>query len=262
MILITVTVLALFALTATAVTAATTGWRFGSTHKDTNAAPEMAGPGTAGRGFPGLEGVVTAVDGTAKTITLAGVPGVTTVTIDANVKLTAAQPDGTTKAATITDFKAGQIVRVHGTVDRSQFQPGQRPNPATIKLTVTEIVLPVSGVVRGFGIVTAVSGTTFTVVEMGGLSLSVTPASGATLKKMDGTAFAVGDVKVGDHLGFQGTQSGNAISATNLSLMTAGAFGHGNFGRGPAGAGGPGGPGWPGAPGAPPRPRAPGPPSA
>jgi hypothetical protein len=238
--------LALLLVTATAVTAA--GWPFSHTHNGATAAqkqpPAPGGPMTQGRGrFPGLEGVVTVVDESAKTLTIAGVPGVTTVTIDANVKLTMMNADGTTQNVALGDFRAGEVVQVHGTIDRSQFTPGQRPDPTKIKLTVTEIVVPPAGVVRGSGIVTAVSGNTFTVVEMGNLTFSVTPAGGATLKKMDGSTFAIGDVKVGDHLTFTGTQNGNAISASNLRLMPQGSFGQGGFGgfgprRGPGGTGG------------------------
>jgi hypothetical protein len=204
-------------------------------------------------GFPGLEGVVTVVDESAKTLTIAGVPGVTTVTIDANVKLTMMNADGTTQNVALGDFRAGEVVQVRGKIDRSQFTPGQRPDPTKIKLTVTEIVVPPAGIVRGSGIVTAINGNTFTVVGMGNLTLSVTPASGATLKKADGSTFAVGDIKVGDHLTFSGTQSGNAISASNLRLMPQGSFGQGGFGgfgprRGPGGPGGPGGGNPPGAP--------------
>lgn len=241
--------LALLLVTATAVTAAT-GWRFGrfqnnAATQDQAKPNRPRGPG----GLPGIEGVVTAVDQGAKTITLAGIPGVTTVTVDANVKLTAIQADGTTKPATLGDFKAGQVVRVHGKIDRGQIQPGQRPNPASIKLTVTEIVLQQSGVVRGFGLVTAVSGNTATIVGMGGLSLTVTPASGAMLKKADGSTFAMTDVKVGDHLMFGGTQSGNTISASTLRLIPQGSFGPGGFGPGHGGFGpGRGGPKPPGTP--------------
>lgn len=247
--------LALLLVTATAVTAAT-GWHFGR-FQDDDASQEQAlkqNPSRGPGGFPGIAGVVTAVDQSAKTITLAGVPSVTTVTVDASVTLTAEQADGTTKPATLGDFKAGQIVRVHGKIDRGQIQPGQRPNPANIKLTVTEIVLEQSGVVRGFGLVTAVSGNTATVVGMGGLSLAVTPAAGATLKKADGSTFAMTDVKVGDHLMFSGTQSGNAISASDLRLIPQGSFGPGGFGRGHGGFGpwhggpGPNGPNPPGTP--------------
>ncbi|MDQ6908131.1 MAG: hypothetical protein M3176_15010 [Chloroflexota bacterium] len=260
--LIAVAVIALLAVTATAVTAATTGWRFTRPGDSANAMPEwqqaQAGPGGPNgqqRGFPGLQGIVTAVDTNAKTITLAGVPGVTTVTVDANVKLTMLKTDGTTDAATLTDFKAGQVVRVHGKPDRGQTPSGQRPNPANFKLTVSEITLAPAGMVRGFGLVTATSGNTITVVGMGGLSLMVTPASGATLKKMDDSAFVIGDVKVGDHLMFSGQQNGNAISATDLRLIPQGSFGKGGFGPGgPGGQGGwhPGGSRPPGAPGGPP----------
>jgi hypothetical protein len=240
--------LALLLVTATAVTAAG-GWPFSRAHYGMTAAQKQApapgGPMMQGRGgFPGLEGVVTAVDESSKTLTIAGVPGVTTVTIDANIKLTMTNADGTTQNVALGDFRVGEIVQVHGKIDRSQFTPGQRPDPTKIKLTVTEIVVPPAGIVRGSGIVTAINGNTFTVVEMGNLTLSVTPASGATLNKADGSTFAVGDIKVGDHLTFSGTQSGNAISASNLRLMPQGSFGQGGFGgfgprRGPGGPGGP-----------------------
>jgi hypothetical protein len=185
------------------------------------------GPGQ--RGFPGLQGVVTAIDANAKTITVAGVPGVTTVTVDANVKLSARQADGTTKDAAITDFKAGQVVQVRGKVDRSQFQPGQRPDPSKIKLTVTELVVDVSGVVRGGGIVTAVNGSSITVSAMGGLMLTVTPTSGAKITKADKSAGSASDIHVGDHISFQGTQQGNTVSASDIRVMGGGPFG--GFGR-------------------------------
>ncbi len=260
--LIAVAVIALLTVTATAVTATTTGWRFTRSGDSANTMPEwqqaQAGPGGPNgqqRGFPGLQGIVTAVDANAKTITLAGVPGVTTVTVDANVTLTMLKADGTTTTAMLTDFKSGQLVRVHGKPDRGQTPSGQRPNPANFKLMVSEITLSPAGMVRGFGLVTATSGNTITVVGMGGLSLTVTPASGATLKKMDGSAFAIGDVKVGDRLMFSGQQTGNAISASDLRLIPQGSFGKGGFGPGsPGGQGGwhPGGFRPPGAPGSPP----------
>jgi len=245
--LITIAAVALLAVTATAVTAATTGWRFARPGDSANAIPDgqaQAAPGGANgqqRGFPGLQGVVTAVDTSAKTITLAGVPGVTTVTIDANVKLTMLKADGTTAAAAITDFKVGQVVRVHGKPDHGQAPSGPRPNPANFTLTVSEITLSPAGMVRGFGLVTATSGGTITVAALGGLSLTVTPASGATLKKMDGSAFAIGDVKVGDRLMFNGQQNGNAVSASDLRLIPQGSFGKDGFG--PGGQGRPGGQG-------------------
>jgi hypothetical protein len=254
--------LALLLVTATAVTAAT-GWRFGRFQNHAMAgrdqAPGMNRPGGQG-GMPGIQGVVTALDESAKTVTIAGIPGVTTVTIDANVKLSAIQADGTTRSAALGDFLPGKVIRVHGKIDRGQITPGQRPNPANFKLTVTEIVLQ-SGVARGFGLVTAVSGNTVTINEMGGLSLTVTPGAGATLKKMDGSTFAMSDIKVGDHLIFSGTQSGNAISASSLRLIAQGSFGPGGFGRGPGGFGPPRGPG-PNGPNGPKPPGTPKPPSA
>jgi hypothetical protein len=196
--------------------------------------PGPPGPGGMGpgqRGLPGIQGVITAVDPNAKTITIAGVPGVTTVTVDANVKLSARQADGTTKDAAITDFKAGQVVQVRGTIDRIQFQPGQRPDPSKIKLTVTELVADASGIVRGGGIVTAVTGNAFTVNAMGGLTLTVTPASGAKITKADKSAGGAGDIHVGDRISFQGTQQGATVSASDIRVMGGGFGPFGGFRR-------------------------------
>lgn len=251
-ILAVVTVVALLAVSSTAVTAATGKWRFGQHATGDQQFGRMTpGNGQGQRGMPGLEGVVTAIDTSAKKITLAGAPGVTTVTVDASVALTALQADGTTKPAMLGDFAVGRVVRVHGKIDRSKIQPGQRPNPADITVMVTEITLVPNGDVRGFGLVTAVNGGALTVSGMGNLTVVVTPASGATIKKMDGTAVAVGDIKVGDRVSFHGTQQGgNAVSASDLRVMAPGAFGRGGFGPGagdpgfgPGGGFGPHGPG-------------------
>jgi len=263
-ILAVVTVVTLLAISATAVTAATGKWRFGQHASGDQQFDKMAsGNGQGQRGMPGLEGVVTAIDAGAKKITLAGAPGVTTVTVDATVALTALQADGTTKPATLGDFTVGRVVRVHGKIDRSKIQPGQRPNPADITLMVTEITLVPNGDVRGFGLVTAINGGALTVSEMGNLTVVVTPASGATIKKMDGMAVAVGDIKVGDRVAFHGTQqSGNAVSASDLRVMAQGSFGRGGFGPGMGGSGfGPGGGFGPHGPG-PGMPKPPAPPPA
>src|SRR5690242_13181244 len=83
-----VAILALLVLTTTAFAAGPFG-RF-------QAGNGKNGNGNMGnRGF-GPEAIVTAVDTTAQTITLAGVPQqIATVKVDSNVKLTAIQPDGT-----------------------------------------------------------------------------------------------------------------------------------------------------------------------
>lgn len=246
---VSVALVALLVLGATAVTAQRNEKRFaggafaGHAFGMPNDAPgndKPRGPWGDGRGMPGLQGVVTAVDASAKTIILAGIPGVPTVTADANLKLTAAQADGTTKPAALADFKAGQVVRVHGTIDRSQIPQGQKPDPSKIKLTVTEITALPSGVVRGFGLVTAVNGSTFTVQAMGGLTLTVNGSAAKVTKGRDNAAASAGDIKVGDRISFTGTQQGNAVNATQIGLMS------GGFPFGPGGFGGPGKPGGPG----------------
>jgi hypothetical protein len=243
---VTVGLVALLVLGATAVTAHANAKRLDARpatwwHSGTSDAPGTPGPGApggpgrpggmmAGRGdFPGLQGVITAADTNAKTITIAGLPGVTTVTVDNSVKLSARQADGTTKDAAITDFTAGRVVQVRGTVDRGQSQPGQRPDPSKIKLTVTELIVDTSGTVRTGGLVTAVSGSAFTVSAMGGLTLTVTPANGAKITKADKSAGSASDIHIGDRIFVQGAQQGSTINASDIRIAggAPGPFGSG-----------------------------------
>src|SRR6476620_7684403 len=88
---------------ATAAIAAGPGMRGNSANKPA---------GNGGANF-GPRAVVTAADVTNQTITLGGLPQhVATVKVDANVKLVAIQPDGTTSPATFDKFTVGSLVDV------------------------------------------------------------------------------------------------------------------------------------------------------
>ncbi len=194
------------------------------------------------RGF-GPRAIVTAVDTTKQTISLGGLPQqIATITINQNVKLVAIQPDGTTKTAAIGDFQVGSLVEVHfqfngrGNRGRGNGQPGAMPNqpgngssqpgnapnqPSTGQgqpnVTVTELALVPVGQVRVEGLVTA-TGSTLTIVDGGGLQLTITPTSGAKVTK--GTATAnVTDIKVGDRITATGTQNGATVNADTLRIF-------------------------------------------
>lgn len=195
-----------------------------------------------GRGF-GPRAIVTAVDTTKQTITLGGVPQqIATVTINQSVKLVAIQPDGTTKDVTIGDFKVGSLVAVHfqfngrGGRGHGAGQPGTTPNqpgngspqpgaapnqPSNNQgqpnVTVTELALVPAGQVRVEGLVTA-TGSTLTIVDGGGLQLTVTPTSGAKVTKGTATA-SVTDIKVGDRITATGTQNGATVNADTLRIF-------------------------------------------
>ncbi len=200
------------------------------------------GPGD--RGF-GPRAIVTAVDTANQTITLGGLPQqIATVKIDQNVKLVAIQPDGTTKDAAIGDFKNGSLVEVrfqfngrngHG---RGPGQPGNganQPGSASSQpntganppsagngqnqpnATVTQLALVPAGQVRVEGLVTATGGT-LTIVDGGGLQLTV--ATSGSTKVTKGAATAnVGDIKIGDRITATGTQNGATVNAATVRIF-------------------------------------------
>lgn len=221
---------ALLALVVLATTAfaAGPGGRFGNRAGNGNDNGNENGGGNFGP-----QAVVTAVDTGAQTITLAGVPQqIATVKVGANVKLTAIQPDGTSKDAAIGDFKAGSLVRVavnaqHGGRGGQGGQGTQTPSA-----TVTGLALLPAGQARVEGLVTATSGGTLTIVGMGGLQLTVN-TSGATVTRGQNNAASAGDIKVGDRIVAGGTQNGATINATTVRI-----FDLSNLGRGGANPGG------------------------
>ncbi len=216
---------ALLALVVLATTAfaAGPGGRFGN----------RGGMGN-GNGNFGPEAVVTAVDTSAQTITLAGVPQqIAAVKVDATVKLTATQPDGTKKDVAIGDFKAGSLVRVELNVQRGNGRSGQGTTGQTPTATVKGITLLPAGQARVEGLVTATSGGTLTVVGMGGLQLTVNTSGAKVTKGQNDAAASAGDIKVGDRITAGGAQSGTTINATTLRILDLSNRGRG--GQKPAG---------------------------
>ena len=84
------------------------------------------------------------------------------------------------------------------------------------------------------GTVTAISGSTLTITDKRTSTTYTVNASGATVEKDRNTTAALSDIKVGDMVGVEGTQSGTTITATNI---------HVGFGKGPGFGGRGGGPG-------------------
>ncbi len=239
---------------ATTVFAGGFGGRHGFAAPRGNNQPSTNQPGNTNRGERGFgpRAIVTAVDTTNQTITLGGVPQQSaTVKIDQTVKLVAIQPDGTTKDAAISDFKVGSLVAVHfpfngrGGRAHSAGQPGITPNqpgsgsaqPGTTpnqpsnnqgqaNVTVTELALVPAGRVHVSGLVTA-TGSTLTIVDGGGLQLTITPTSGAKVTKGTATA-SVTDIKVGDRITATGTQNGVIVNADMLRIFDPSAMRYGH----------------------------------
>lgn len=217
---------------ATTVFAAGSGRHgfIGSADNGQAASNQTGNNGPGDRGF-GPRAIVTAVDTTNQTITLGGLPQqIATVKIDQNVKLVSIQPDGTTKDAAIGDFKTGSLVEVrfqfngrngHG---RGPGQPNTGANPSSNgngqgqpNATVTQLALVPAGQVRIEGLVTATGGT-LTVVDGGGLQLTV--ATTGSTKVTKGTATAgIGDIKVGDRVTATGTQNGATVNAGTVRIF-------------------------------------------
>jgi hypothetical protein len=188
---------------------------------------------TGNRGF-GPQAIVTAVDTNAQTITLAGVPQqLTTIKVDSNVKLTAIQPDGTAKDATIADFKPGALVRVQLNIQRPNrgkgatgTPPANTGNQPMPNVSVKGLALLPTGTVSVEGLVTASSNGTVQIVGMGGLQLTVNAGS-AKITKGQNTAATVGDITVGTRIIATGTQSGTTVNATTVRIIDLSMFGKG-----------------------------------
>jgi hypothetical protein len=198
----------------------------------------QAGNGTNGnngemmrQGF-GPEAVVTAVDATAQTIMLAGVPQqIATVKVDSNVKLSAIQPDGSSKDAAFGDFKVGSLVRVQLNIQRPARGNGNNGTPAPNNgqmpnVSVKGLALLPAGVVHVEGLVTSSSNGTVQIVGMGGLQLTVNVGS-AKVTKGQNTAATAGDVTVGTRIVATGTQSGTTVNATSVRIVDFSMFGKG-----------------------------------
>lgn len=219
-----VAVLALLVLTTTAFAAGPFG-RF-------QAGNGKNGNGNMGnRGF-GPEAIVTAVDTTAQTITLAGVPQqIATVKVDSNVKLTAIQPDGTAKDATIADFKTGALVQVQLNIQRPNrgnkgTPPANTGTPPMANVSVKGLALLPAGTVHVEGLVTANSNGTVQIVGMGGLQLTVNAGS-AKITKGQNTAATAADITVGTRIIATGTQNGTTVNATTVRIIDLSMFGKG-----------------------------------
>ncbi|GEM_PF-4571533 len=221
-------IIALLAVATTAFAAGSGGHRGGPAKNDSK----------DDRGF-GPRAIVTAVDTTNQTITLGGVPQpVATIKVDQNVKLVAIQPDGTTKDAAIGDFKTGSLVEVHiqfngrpgrghgpGQPGNTPSQPSTGQNPPNV--TVTELALVPAGQVRVEGLVTA-TGNTLTIVDGGGLQLTINLSSGAKVTKGAATASAT-DIKVGDRIMVTGTQNGATVNADTIRIFDLSMIGQGHM---------------------------------
>jgi hypothetical protein len=229
-----IAVLALLVLTTTAFAAGPFAhFQAGNGNKGTNG---NTGNKAAmmNQGF-GPEAIVSAVDTTAQTITLAGVPQqMATIKVDANVKLTAIQPDGTSKDAAIGDFKAGSLVRVQFNIQRPNRGNGNNGNNGTPPanngngqmpaVTVKGLALLPVGTVHVQGLVTANNNGTIQIIDAGGLQLTVN-ASGAKITKGQNAAAATTDITVGTRIMATGTQSGTTVNATTVRIIDLSALG-------------------------------------
>lgn len=240
-----VAVIALLALATTAFAAGFGGRAHFAAPTNTNHPKDAPG---GMRGF-GPRAIVTAVDTTNQTISLGGVPQqLATIKVNQSVKLVAIQPDGTTKDATIGDFKTGSLVEVHIRFNgrgRRPGWPGNRPNqpgngPNQPNLTVTELALVPAGQVRVEGLVTATGGT-LTIVDGGGLQLTINPSGSVKVTKGTATA-ALSDIKIGDRIIATGTQNGATVNADTLRIFDLSAMKPGMRGGPRPGMGRPGAP--------------------
>lgn len=162
------------------------------------------------RGMPGVHGTIASINGT--TLTVTGKNN-TTYTVDgSNAKILKMTEGAAPTTETFADLAVGETIGVRGTVSGTS-------------VTATEIMEGdfKGGFGRGgfghgkgpgvMGKVSAVNGSTITVTDRDGTSVTV-EAGAATVEKM--VAGALSDVKVGDMIGVQGTRSGTTVTATKI----------------------------------------------
>ncbi len=209
---------------------------------------QMGQMGDKGFGFGrGFQAVVTNVNAGANTITLAGVPQqIATVQVNSGVTLQVLNPDGTTRAAAIGDFRTGSLVRIG--FGRAQAAAGAATNtPAAgvgnriaANFAVNQLTLVPDNLASVSGLVLANANGVITVATEGGLRVTVRTAGNTTYTKNNNQAATAADVTVGTRISATGTQGNDGITAATVRVFDLSMLPQGN---GQGGQGGPGGPG-------------------
>lgn len=193
-----------------------------------------------GKGFGGVFGTVTAVNGS--TITLTGKNN-TTYTVDASTATISKAPTSIgTQPTTITiaNIAIGDTLMVQGTVSGT----------AVAAKNIMDGKMPIPPKPAAVGTVTAINGSVITLTGGGKNNITYTiDASNATITKMAAptagqrpttTTITLSGIAVGDTLMVQGTATGTSVVATSINdshFMGKGGFGRTN-GLGKLGVGG------------------------
>lgn len=160
--------------------------------------------------MPGVFGAITAINGSTITVSGMSKTGTTTYTVDAS-SATVTKAGAT---STVSSLAVGDKIAVQGTVTGTS-------------VVATEIMdgfgasMPgmrgPGGPMRGFGgvmgTVSAVNGNTLTVTGKNGTTYTVDASSAKVSKVVD---LSVGDIKVGDTVGVQGSVSGSSVTAQHI----------------------------------------------
>ena len=161
--------------------------------------------------MPGVHGTISGISGTTLTIVDKG-PGAngteTTYTVDASAATVEKASQGTVPTTvTLSSLAVGDMVGVQGTVSGTS-------------VTATKIMSGFmggrGGMGRGHGTdgtVTAINGNTITISHTDGTTYTIDASAAKVTKMVDIT---VGDIKVGDRIGAEGTVSGTTVTATRI----------------------------------------------
>ena len=216
---------------AAATAAAATSSPSPSAHPGPHGGPFFRG----GFAFGGT-GTVTGISG--GTITLRTLTGTLTVTTTSS---TTYSKEG--HAIKLSDIKVDDVLAVRPVRASGSATPPASP-PTTVTAQAVTVVLPTF-----FGRVTSISGPTFFIVTRDGGQAFVFTTSSTTYESNRSSASA-GDVKVGDYISAEGTQTDlKHLTADHVVISSSAAPSGGPRGfGGPFHPGGPGGPGQPGIP--------------
>lgn len=201
--------------------------------------------GQSGR-VPGVFGTVASIDGTTLTVTSKGFGSNTTATTY-SVDASTATVTKSGATASVSDIAVGDTVMVQGTVsgtsvtatairDGIMTGTGQRPQgtqkpqtssgntvpptPASTPTPTAPVTQPANVPSSVSGNVTAINGTTLTVVD--GYNNSYTVDASSSTVQEAGANVSLTSVAVGDNVLVQGTVNGTSVTATSITDQGAG----------------------------------------
>jgi hypothetical protein len=171
-------------------------------------------------GTPGIFGKVSAINGTAITVTSKARPNggtATTYTVDAS----AATVSKNGQTSTVSAIAVGDTVMIQGTIS------GTNIAAKTIRDGIAQPAIQGNGQPVVAGTVTSVNGTTIAITNQSNVSYTI-DASNAKFSVRGITNPTISNITTGDNIIVQGTVNGNSVAASSVIDQKSPASNNGN----------------------------------